>query len=1064
MNVRIVRAIGPGATPGQRTTSKPKLFTFTMTRTLAVLLLLSTLARTSAQVCDPQGNLFLLSNYDGGIVTINVDVNIPDLVIGISTYEPVQVTITGPFAGNVTQVLYAGMNSNQNNNNCGQGNFTTSITGVDPGIVTINPPLQPPQVGYTPAHNNGTGNWGGVVIGTAGVCDTTVNAGGANTPDELVFHFEDQTGASLYAHQTQYACWQNSVVNLSAGGNCCIDVSPPEPNTGCDPLGNVMIYSNYEGGVLTINVDQNIPDLRVGICTYEAVTVNFTGPFVGNITEVIYAGFDGTNGPCGNNPPATTINGVPANIVTMYTYAMGNIAIANFLGEPVFPGGPPLVNCITGAEGECSTSNNGGGNSAPQIVQFFLAEFGPGAALFGHQVQYDCFNGTFNVSAGGNCCLTETGTPPNPIYAGNATFDFIPWTDSLLCAGPITIDLSFYPVLFQPPTYPGYVWSDGTTGPVITITEPGTYSFIVGDYCHFEEGNWLTDTVVVLPCCSIGGVNASVDPVNCGGASDGAITVTPLGNGPFTYTWNTVPAQTTPTATALGAGNYSVVVSDAAGCDTTLTFTLAAPPLLTVQVTGGTQLCIGESITLNAAAQGGTGAIAFDWGPLGSGPSVTLAPTSNVTVNVTATDASGCTASATQQVIASPCCPTYAFASTMNAPSCAGTADGSITLQAATTNALTYAWSSVPPQDGTTATGLSAGPYSVLVTDAQGCDTTLTFTLVEPGVLTLDVNGQTPVCAQAPATATALTSGGTGPLDITWNTGASGPDITYTLGSSGPLVATVTDANGCSTTDSLQVTVEQAPSSAFTTSADTACAGTLITFTALSGNADSLAWSLGTGGTTDAPVVSALYSTPGTELITLVAFGPNGCASAATSDTLLVVPQPELLLLAEPIACERSLRVQLAVTGADQCSLWLNDVPVDASCSGLFTLPVPDEGDYELLLIASNVAGCADTMATALTYADTTGLFVPNAFSPNGDGVNDRFIPNAPPQDNRALLRIFNRWGEEVFTATDLANGWDGTSGGVAVPDGVYVYLLRATDPCAPTNQVELRGHVTLLR
>ncbi|MFN9327531.1 MAG: hypothetical protein ACK6A5_19335, partial [Flavobacteriales bacterium] len=119
-----------------------------MSRSVAALCLLLVLS-VRAQVCDPAGNLFLLSNYDGGIVTINVDVNIPDLVIGISTYEPVQVTITGPFAGNVTQVLYAGMNSNQNNNNCGQGNFTTSITGVDPGIVTINPPLQPPQVGYT---------------------------------------------------------------------------------------------------------------------------------------------------------------------------------------------------------------------------------------------------------------------------------------------------------------------------------------------------------------------------------------------------------------------------------------------------------------------------------------------------------------------------------------------------------------------------------------------------------------------------------------------------------------------------------------------------------------------------------------------------------------------------------------------------------------------------------------------------------------------------------------------------------------------------------------------------
>jgi hypothetical protein len=86
----------------------------------------------TAQVCDPAGNLFLVSNYDGGIVTINVDEDIPNLVIGISTYEPVQVTITGPFATNVVQVLYAGMNSSQNNNNCGQGNFTTSIVGVNP--------------------------------------------------------------------------------------------------------------------------------------------------------------------------------------------------------------------------------------------------------------------------------------------------------------------------------------------------------------------------------------------------------------------------------------------------------------------------------------------------------------------------------------------------------------------------------------------------------------------------------------------------------------------------------------------------------------------------------------------------------------------------------------------------------------------------------------------------------------------------------------------------------------------------------------------------------------------
>ncbi|MFY7944334.1 MAG: hypothetical protein ACOVNZ_07110 [Crocinitomicaceae bacterium] len=95
-------------------------------------------------MCNQNGNLAIFSNYDGGIVTIDVDQNIPNLVIAICTYEPVQVTITGAFAGNVVQVIYAGFNSTQNNNNCGQGNFITSISGVPASITSIltNPPCR----------------------------------------------------------------------------------------------------------------------------------------------------------------------------------------------------------------------------------------------------------------------------------------------------------------------------------------------------------------------------------------------------------------------------------------------------------------------------------------------------------------------------------------------------------------------------------------------------------------------------------------------------------------------------------------------------------------------------------------------------------------------------------------------------------------------------------------------------------------------------------------------------------------------------------------------------------
>lgn len=94
----------------------------------------------------------IYSNYDGGTLNINVDQNIPNLKIGICTYEPVQVNISGPFVGNVTQVLYAGFNSNAGNDHCGLGVFPTSISGVNPAITQI---LTAPPLGFDTQHGNG---------------------------------------------------------------------------------------------------------------------------------------------------------------------------------------------------------------------------------------------------------------------------------------------------------------------------------------------------------------------------------------------------------------------------------------------------------------------------------------------------------------------------------------------------------------------------------------------------------------------------------------------------------------------------------------------------------------------------------------------------------------------------------------------------------------------------------------------------------------------------------------------------------------------------------------------
>jgi gliding motility-associated-like protein len=210
-----------------------------------------------SQLCNSTGNLIIYSNYDGGILTINVVQNIPNLKVGICTYEPIQVTFTGPFVGNITQVIYAGFNSAQNNNNCGLGNFTTSITGVPAAITTINPPQNPPLVGYTPAHGNGAGPWGGIMIGVSGQCDTLTSAGGGNTPDEVVYYFLNATGGTLLFHQTQYNCWINQTVNVSAGGNCCI--LPPNANPCSNPVSPTFtqIAPICSGGSFTLPTTSN---------------------------------------------------------------------------------------------------------------------------------------------------------------------------------------------------------------------------------------------------------------------------------------------------------------------------------------------------------------------------------------------------------------------------------------------------------------------------------------------------------------------------------------------------------------------------------------------------------------------------------------------------------------------------------------------------------------------------------------------------------------------------------------------------------------------------------------
>lgn len=571
----------------------------------------------------------------------------------------------------------------------------------------------------------------------------------------------------------------------------------------CNPAGNVVIYSNYDGGVLNIDVNQNIPNLKIGICTYEAVTVNITGAFVGNIVEVIYAGFDGTNNPCGNNPPTTVINGVPASIVTMYSQTLGNIAIANYLGEPIAPGFPALVNCITGADGACSSSNGGGGNSAPQIVQFFLAEFGTGSVLFSHFVQYNCFSGTYFLNSGGNCCLETPTTPPNPIYAGNGTYNFIIPTDTMLCSGSITFDLSFYEVLYQPPTYPGYTWSDGTTGPIITITTPGTYYFTVGDYCHYDPSNWLTDTIVVLPCCTqppaplvnpVSFTYCETDPLN-------PLTATAVNGGTLTWYSNASLSNQIGTGASLnpstnpGSTIYYVTETDN-GCEgppSSITVTIDTIPNFTVSSsTGANFICAGTSINLSSSASSGNA-----WSTGSTNPSISISSSGTYTLTVS----NGACSADTSIVIVPGIIPNANI--TGDSTSCQN-ASTNLTASGGTS----YLWSN--GQTGATFSSIinNSGPVYVVVNNGQ-CSDTAVINIVVFGSPTVNAGTDQTINIGSSVQLSATSSGNT----YSWSpsTGLSCVNCANPVASPSATtsyIVTVTDANGCTRSDTVIVIVD----------------------------------------------------------------------------------------------------------------------------------------------------------------------------------------------------------------------------------------------------------------
>ncbi len=225
-------------------------------------------------------------------------------------------------------------------------------------------------------------------------------------------------------------------------------------------------------------------------------------------------------------------------------------------------------------------------------------------------------------------------------------------------------------------------------------------------------------------------------------------------------------------------------------------------------------------------------------------------------------------------------------------------------------------------------------------------------------------------------------------------------------------------------------------------------------------------WSFGNGDSSTDVVPNYIYTQPGTYTITLVI--DNGRCPDTMQRTITVYPLPQGQMQIQDTLTRvwREVRFTDITPSAVPIVDWLWQIG-DTIISGVsdFTLVFPDTGIYPVKLIITDANGCSDTLFARVVVEGEFTIWVPNAFSPNGDGVNDYFYPVGLLFDAQSIdFRIYNRWGDLIWQTKTVGQGWDGIdqrTGKPAVEDA-YVYVVEAVDFKGRVHRFV--GTVTLLR
>jgi len=702
---------------------------------------------------------------------------------------------------------------------------------------------------------------------------------------------------------------------------------------------------------------------------------------------------------CGSNPVSLNVAGGQFADIVWSNAAITPSITVNAAGTYSV-----TVTDASGCTGTAQSALQPGGNLTASIVQLPYAcdgkitlDAGAGFASYawsnGINAQFSILNSngiyTVTVTDGGGCSGTATAQVNIPTIVVPQVFS-VP----SLCPG-----ASITSTVTNQQNFVKFVWNTGETAPFITGVVGGkTYTVTVTDANGCTQTAGFTIALSPTPTPTV-----TQQPYAC----DGQITLD-AGAGFASYAWSN--GFNSQFSILNQSGTYTVTVTNNLACPGTVTTQVVIPPNPVVDITGATSICYGSSTTLTASA----GFSAYTWVGPGGFSANSQQPTVTVpgTYTVTVTNAAGCTATTSATLQVGSLIP----ALQSNEVFCQGT---SLTISVSG-NYTKYLWSDGSIQPSLTVS--QVGVYTVTVTDAAGCTGSATSQVLAVPPASVSIGGGGTICGGNTTTLTASGSVGT----FAWSNGAVGSLLTVTQ--IGTYTVTVTDANGCTATDS-----------------ETVNAGVPVTATSSR--------------------ISCRPQEAGTQTLTLTA--ANGCDSLVNIVTTYQPTKPGLALDTEPVVQAKvgqSVTLDVSANFMVDSVSWVS--PFALSCTDCLSPTLTATASGLLQVTAFDPEGCRAVVDLRIAVSKTVDLYVPNVLRPGSTENGFLSVFSGPEIQFVRNFNVYDRWGNALFSRNDMPTndpsaGWDGTFRNQKMQPGVYVYYFEIE---LADGSVEVRkGDVTVV-